>query len=187
MASETITRNDLLGILTEVVPQGGGGGSASGTPVPTADTVAEFDSTAHMNSTDMTATEVTDFVDSLEAQETNLADYVVEQGTSGIWTYRKWNSGIAECWGFQTQTCPLSSAYGSAYYTSVAPFCTFPTGLFISNPTVNIMRTGGGNGQGLIAISIYGINTSSCSAYVWNTLSGSLTMTFSIHAIGRWK
>ena len=27
------------------------------------------------------------------------ADYVVEQGTSGIWTYRKWNSGIAECWG----------------------------------------------------------------------------------------
>lgn len=27
------------------------------------------------------------------------ADYIVEQGTSGIWTYRKWNSGIAECWG----------------------------------------------------------------------------------------
>ena len=26
-------------------------------------------------------------------------DYIVEQGTSGIWTYRKWNSGIAECWG----------------------------------------------------------------------------------------
>ena len=27
-----------------------------------------------------------------------VADYVVAQGTSGIWTYRKWNSGIAECW-----------------------------------------------------------------------------------------
>ena len=26
-------------------------------------------------------------------------DYIVEQGASGIWTYRKWNSGIAECWG----------------------------------------------------------------------------------------
>ena len=25
-------------------------------------------------------------------------DYVSEQGTSGIWTYRKWASGIAECW-----------------------------------------------------------------------------------------
>ena len=27
------------------------------------------------------------------------SDYVIEQGTSGIWTYRKWASGIAECWG----------------------------------------------------------------------------------------
>lgn len=26
-------------------------------------------------------------------------DYIVEQGTSGIWTYRKWNSGLAEYWG----------------------------------------------------------------------------------------
>lgn len=26
-------------------------------------------------------------------------DYIVEQGTDGIWTYRKWSSGIAECWG----------------------------------------------------------------------------------------
>lgn len=32
------------------------------------------------------------------------ADYIVEQGTSGIWTYRKWNSGIAECWGSATVT-----------------------------------------------------------------------------------
>lgn len=29
-------------------------------------------------------------------------DYVVEQGNSGIWTYRKWASGIAECWGKRT-------------------------------------------------------------------------------------
>ena len=27
------------------------------------------------------------------------ADYIVEQGTSGIWTYRKWSSGICEYWG----------------------------------------------------------------------------------------
>lgn len=26
-------------------------------------------------------------------------DYIVEQGTSGIWTYRKWNSGLLEYWG----------------------------------------------------------------------------------------
>ena len=26
-------------------------------------------------------------------------DYIVEQGTSGIWFYRKWNSGLAKFWG----------------------------------------------------------------------------------------
>ena len=28
-----------------------------------------------------------------------VADYVIEQGTVGSWTYRKWASGLAECWG----------------------------------------------------------------------------------------
>lgn len=44
------------------VNQSGGGG----TSVPTANEVAEFDSTAHMNSTDMTSGEVTSFVNSLD-------------------------------------------------------------------------------------------------------------------------
>ncbi|MBO7217767.1 MAG: hypothetical protein J6V50_03615 [Clostridia bacterium] len=26
------------------------------------------------------------------------ADYIIEQGTSDVWTYRKWNSGLAELW-----------------------------------------------------------------------------------------
>ena len=28
-----------------------------------------------------------------------ILDYIVAQGTSAGWTYRKWSSGIAECWG----------------------------------------------------------------------------------------
>ena len=28
-----------------------------------------------------------------------LTDFVTAQGISGSWTYRKWNSGVAECWG----------------------------------------------------------------------------------------
>lgn len=44
------------------------------------------------------------------------ADYVVEQGTSGIWTYRKWNSGIAECWGlYTTGSVAISRAFGNIY------------------------------------------------------------------------
>ena len=44
-----------------------------------------------------------------------IADYIVEQGTSGIWTYRKWNSGVAECWGYWTTTSTFLNAYGNAY------------------------------------------------------------------------
>lgn len=29
---------------------------------------------------------------------TEMADRVIEEGTSGIWIYRKWSSGTAECW-----------------------------------------------------------------------------------------
>lgn len=44
------------------------GGSVTSTDVPTADTISEFDSDAHMNSTDMDAQAVSDFVDGLNVQ-----------------------------------------------------------------------------------------------------------------------
>ena len=43
-------------------------------------------------------TEINSEIDDINAHITAEKDYIVEQGTSGIWTYRKWNSGIAECW-----------------------------------------------------------------------------------------
>lgn len=36
-------------------------------------------------------------------------DYVTEQGTSGNWYYRKWNSGISEEWGSLTTTGTFTS------------------------------------------------------------------------------
>ena len=32
-------------------------------------------------------------------KDMGINDYIVEQGTSGIWYYRKWSSGLAEYWG----------------------------------------------------------------------------------------
>ena len=43
-----------------------GSGSIESTDIPTADEVAEFDSMAHMNSTDMTSSEIEDFVEDLD-------------------------------------------------------------------------------------------------------------------------
>lgn len=44
-----------------------------------------------------------------------IADFVVQEGTSGIWTYRKWNSGKAECWGKVSLNTAISTAWGSMY------------------------------------------------------------------------
>ena len=46
------------------------------------------------------------------------ADYIVQRGTSGIWTYRKWNSGDAECWGTVTCNNVTANNEWGAFYES---------------------------------------------------------------------
>ena len=70
----------------------------------------------------------------LEAIKTKLnahdkalsVDYIVEQGTSGIWTYRKWNSGIAECWGKKTYSSLSKGDYVSAHVSLPSIFSDSP-------------------------------------------------------------
>lgn len=58
-------------------------------------------------------TELPDPIDDMDAVPLgflNNRDHVIEQGTNGIWIYRKWASGLAECWGVTdaiTQTTSL--------------------------------------------------------------------------------
>lgn len=57
-----------------------------------------------------------------------VVDFIVEQGTSGIWTYRKWNSGIAECWGRSSGTIDITTQwYHSTEYTSDPIGENYPT------------------------------------------------------------
>lgn len=59
-------------------------------------------------------------------------DYVTEEGTSGNWQYRKWNSGIVEAWYSTTGSLTINSAIGSLYQTSSNASITLPSGLFNS-------------------------------------------------------
>lgn len=68
-----------------------------------------------------------------ELQGDLAADYIVSQGTSGIWTFRKWASGVAECWLESeltlTGSTPVANMNDSAYLSYVdvdLPF-TFKT------------------------------------------------------------
>ena len=50
-----------------------------------------------------------------------MMDFIIDQGNSGAWAYRKWNSGKAECWLesdlILTGSTPVAYMNGSAYYS----------------------------------------------------------------------
>lgn len=162
---------------------GGGGGDVPSSAIPIANTISKFDNSAKMNSTDMTSTEITNLVNSLDAQGANLADYVIEQGISDSWTYRKWNSGIAECWEIWTGN--LTHYYSGGSLQGYSCTVTFPTNLFISTPLVNVDgRIGNGFYLGT-SIDVSAI--SSANIVAMSTSSGTVACTFHIHAIGKWK
>ena len=66
-----------------------------------------------------------------------MADFVVEQGTSGIWTWRKWYSGDAECWGKNIVTLDITTSWGAGLYYGQVSAIAFPFA-FKSAPTCQV-------------------------------------------------
>lgn len=64
-----------------------------------------------------------------------MKDYVVEEGTSGIWQYRKWNSGLMEAWiieDLESSTTPealIGGMYGSVNVAIPQGFISAPRGV----------------------------------------------------------
>ena len=73
-----------------------------------------------------------------------LADFVIQQGTSGIWTYRKWKSGIAECWCQYSFTAAITTAWGVLYESSAVTLPSFPF-TFSQIPQVHISADNSSN------------------------------------------
>lgn len=111
-------------------------------------------------------------------------DYIVEEGTSGDWTYRKWNSGVAECWRTITDDRPSTafSATGSVYYRNVTGI-NFPTSFFNARPKVVVNADFGNIGSAsAMGVSATGFTISEMSA-----VSTARSVTLDIYAIGTWK
>lgn len=120
--------------------------------------------------------------------ETKFADFVTDSGVSGIWTWRKWNSGLAECWGVSVCSIPANgmSTLGSLF--SFDGQEAFPAGLFVSIPVQEISPQTGTRSfwVGLRNTAV----SASSAAYAIITTSNSAnahTVKVGIHAIGRWQ
>lgn len=114
---------------------------------------------------------------------------MVAQGTSGIWTYRKWNSGIAECWGTLSTTKTYYSgphaSFFYGYYGNVSLPITFtsaPSGTY----TVKI-----GSGFAVPAMGISQTWDSSNNTISWYALGNVSTANTSVwvdfNIKGKWK
>lgn len=117
------------------------------------------------------------------------ADYVIEQGASGIWTYRKWESGIVECWGAQSYSnIDVSSAWGSVYESAWQKLA-FPPGLFTAAPEYCSITYGGGS-EATLSIEPFGLPSKSETQTFCLTRAAASTIAnakVQVHAIGRWK
>lgn len=117
-------------------------------------------------------------------QGSPLVDFVIEQGTSGIWTYRKWYSGIAECWGTGTISVLCKNQSGSGWFTDDMSI-DLPAGLFVENGPVNMTGHDYWSWVGKCHMSnasriVYRIARSS-------DYTTPYSMGISIHAQSRWK
>lgn len=176
------------------------------TELPTSDKIAEFDASAKMNSTDMTSEEVTTLVNGLsfrndidmtqEELQTflsnlnlygiNAIDYIVEEGTSGNWSYRKWNSGIGECWGtFAFTGVSSAGTIGGFNYATITSAPNFPF-TFKATPFVTAGRFYWGSGVGICDVG--GVSTTKVTTlWIMSTNVGDKSGVYSLHAIGKWK
>lgn len=76
-------------------------------------------------------------------------DSIIEQGTTGKWSWRKWHSGIAECWGvFSVESLSISQAWGALFWGTWMSTDVNKNGRkypfeFIENPIVIVSAIGG--------------------------------------------
>lgn len=107
------------------------------------------------------------------------SDFIVEQGTSGIWTYKKYASGIAECWGTYSNTISASTVSNGNYIN-------FPL-TFTATPCITIGLSAGGADLYDAHIEQSETTTTQVRLTMINRYTSSVAMKVSMIVIGKWK
>ena len=104
---------------------------------------------------------------------------VIEEGSSGNWTYRKWSDGTAECWGRVSKTLSGNSVDTATYVNY--PFA-------FTAPPIAIVSTSAGGANSYLARQLSdGSDASRLRLFFANTYSGETTIYAHAYVIGRWK
>lgn len=113
-------------------------------------------------------------------------DTIVEEKTSGIWTYRKYASGIAECWGQETVTVDITTDFGGWFRANITP-TDYPFE-FAALPTAHLDATSTNNR--IFVLAKYGepsVTNIGTFAVMRPTSSSGAGIRAYYRAVGRWK
>lgn len=106
------------------------------------------------------------------------------EGTSGIWTYRKWKNGKAELWGeYSVSTRSCSAALGNWYRTTSFTINNFPFTVYNPKLVANYESTGYG---ALLWPTTSTTTSSPPEYYLIRPTSGNVNGTIYIHVVGEW-
>ena len=119
----------------------------------------------------------------------SIIDFPIEEKTEGIWSYRKWHSGVAECWGlYPILGAAITTPWGDLYETAINYQQSFPKGLFIDTPVAHYFAQTS-IGGGCLALETVGETTKdyTCSLFPIRATPQTVDLTIAIRAVGRWK
>lgn len=83
-------------------------------------------------------------IEKLATKAKDVDDYVVESGTSGSWTYQKYNSGKCVAWYYASHKCTFTATTVTGIYSSPDWEAAVPGGLFSATPVVTVAAKSSG-------------------------------------------
>lgn len=118
-------------------------------------------------------------------------DVVIEQGEKDGWTYRKWDSGVGECWKILAHSTTVATQWGNLYVGNATERQNYPFA-FTSKPVETVSITSGSemgflyperNGNGVNG----GYASARYNVCALSAITTAVTYYFNFHVTGRWK
>lgn len=146
-------------------------------------------------------------LDALVENIKNNGGYVIAEGTSGDWVYRKWSTGIAECYGRFVRNTKISIMLSNYWYMSSILYLDQYPFTFIDTPILSYTVEGnrvdethtdlcwvlvnpkGGRNQSNVPGILLDDKKFPLGCFLSRSAASTSNgdYTINVHAIGRWK
>ena len=112
-------------------------------------------------------------------------DYIIEEGSTGDWNYRKWANGTAECWRVWYSGSFAPTGQVGGFYYRVTNAENLPTDLFVGTPAGHFDLTYWGTG--VFWGNVRNVTTSTYRLTLFRNDNASSEGWGALSFIGNWK